>query len=50
MEPHAGAWKSVRSLPEGLRVRILARSEKWVEIQLSGGLSGYVREGQVGAI
>jgi hypothetical protein len=50
MEPHAGSWKSVRSLPEGLRVRILGRSEKWVEIRLSDGLSGYVREGQVGAI
>lgn len=50
MEPHGGQWKSVRSLPEGLRVRVLSRSEKWVQVRLPGGLSGYVRREQVGEI
>jgi tetratricopeptide (TPR) repeat protein len=47
MEPHAGTWKAVRSLPEGLRVAIETRNESWVKIRLPGGLSGFVRESQV---
>jgi tetratricopeptide (TPR) repeat protein len=50
MQPAAGSWKSVRSLPEALRVRILSRNEGWVEIRLPGGLSGYVREAQIGTL
>jgi len=50
MEPQGGAWKAVRSLPEGLRVRILARNESWVQVRLPGGLSGFVRDAQVGQL
>jgi tetratricopeptide (TPR) repeat protein len=50
MEPHGESWKSVRMLPEGLRLRILTRNEGWVQVRLAGGLSGYVKEGQVGEI
>jgi tetratricopeptide (TPR) repeat protein len=50
MEPHAGTWKAVRQLPIGLRVRILARNEGWVQVRLPGGLSGYVKDALVGEI
>lgn len=50
MEPHRGEWKSVRALPLGLRVRIESQNEQWVKIRLRNGLSGYVKNAQVGAI
>lgn len=50
MEPQGGSWKSVRALPEGLRVRIESHNDRWVQIRLPNGLSGYVKTAQLGAI
>ena len=50
MEPHKGAWKAVRQLPQGLRVRIQSQNDRWVQIRLANGLSGYVRKAELGSL
>lgn len=50
MEPRGGEWKSVRTLPQGLRVRVESRNESWVKVRVPNGLTGFVKRAQLGEI
>ena len=50
MEPQRGEWKSLRALPQGLRVRVESRNESWVKVRVPNGLVGFVKHAQLGEI